>query len=187
MKLVTTQPGLVPEYSIKALELDEAHERVFNERLVAIYSGPREKTAQQVLFSIAEHWATRSFNVPETLAEIYGHATSLFPLLQRFENTPIDDEQAMDAVFEELGQQLSLAKSLAEKLERKTTTPWLEELTSASLRFCSGCNAMGAGSGGFLIGYLKPGVRREEMQAYFEEEYPTTSLYCFKLCSDEIL
>jgi galactokinase/mevalonate kinase-like predicted kinase len=74
--------------------------------------------------------------------------------------------------FEAMGKLLEKVKHLNITLEHSVSNEYLNSLFAALSHYVSGCNIIGAGSGGFILGFLRDGVNRDEVKRNFAETHP---------------
>jgi fucokinase len=167
LKYIETAPGLVPEYRIEEIQLSSDHVRFFNDKLLVVYTG-RTRMAKAILTNVVENWYLRKKQTVQSLAEISHRATEMHAMWQEFARRPPHE---CEQLFDRLGEALQRFRFLNISLEKSVTNPHLEELFATVAPFVSGSQIIGAGSGGFVLGFLRTGVTKAQVNQKLQEKH----------------
>jgi len=97
------------------------------------------------------------------------HAEKMFTIFQEISNEVISEKSVG---YAKLGHLLGLVREANIRLERSFTTDHIDNLFTALEPYVSGSHLIGAGAGGYIIGWLKDGVNKEVVQKQMEFQFP---------------
>ena len=80
------------------------------------------------------------------------------------------------AEFEKLGQIVEEAKKTNIKLEESITNEYINELFDHLSKYVTGSNIIGAGSGGYIVGWLKNDVSKSTVDISLKDKFPNASV-----------
>jgi fucokinase len=166
-KTHTKIPSL--SYSLKCLTLHEKKRAHFNERMLVVFTG-RQRLAKGVLTNVVENHIVSFGNTNDILAELKAVTHRMAELMQRWFSDPNHDE----CLLQQIGEQLSNVRDLNIKLSM-TTSHSMEPLFNRLKQMTYGTCMIGAGSGGYIIGILRPEFTKLETMNFLLSEYPNVS------------
>jgi galactokinase/mevalonate kinase-like predicted kinase len=137
VKMITTEPGLVPDPRIHYVPADVLDPVINRGQTLLYYTGMR-RLAKNILRSIVGNYLDRDRSAMEGLAKLHAYP----PL-------------AMDAMsrkdMRRFGACIDLAWKLNLRLDPDSTTPAVEKILDRFRPYMYGAKLMGAGAGGFLL------------------------------------
>ena len=83
-----------------------------------------------------------------------------------------ENPQNAESQFEKLGLILEEAKKTNIKLEESITNEYINSLFELLQEFVYGSNIIGAGSGGYIVGWLKKDASKEVVTEALKQTYP---------------
>jgi fucokinase len=175
IKYIWTAAGTEPKYNIQLLALSPRHLARFNEKLVMVYTG-KTRIAKTILYNVVDNWFLRRSGIEQTMSSITAKADEMWATLRRFASLSEQECGTDERTFEELGRQLSDVRQLNVQLEKSITNEHLESLYKAIAPFVHGFNIIGAGSGGFIFGWLNRTSTREQVQRVLQHSFPNAEM-----------
>jgi galactokinase/mevalonate kinase-like predicted kinase len=88
----------------------------------------------------------------------------------KYSNT--ENPENAEEQFVRLGEILELAKKTNIQLEESITNEYINSLFELLQEFVTGSNIIGAGSGGYIVGWLKKGISKEVVSEALKQTYP---------------
>eukprot|EP00741_Cyanophora_paradoxa_P008186 tig00000025_g7922.t1 len=169
IKRVDSKPGVRQAYTITHLELSPEHKRRFNEKLLVVYTG-QQRLAKTVLSRVVSNWVLREEGIHAKMERLRSLAEHFFGLLERFASlAPESVDSASDAIFDAMGAALLDIRRGNVALEETWTNENVDALYAVLEPFVSGSYLVGAGSGGFVVGFLRAGATRGAVGAALRE------------------
>lgn len=137
VKMITTEPGLVPNPLVHYVPADVLDPRTNGGTTLLYYTGIR-RLAKNILRTVVGRYLDRDEAVIKTLAEIHA-----FPPLMVEAMSRKDSPRS--------GELIDLAWRLNKKLDPDSTTAEIEAILARIRRRIHGAKLLGAGGGGFLL------------------------------------
>lgn len=128
----------------------------------------------------------RRTGTPETLYKIKDKATEMHDVFRQFAARDLLKESPEED-FTKLGTILESIKRLNIELERTVSNDHLDALFAAISSFVSGSNIIGAGSGGFILGWLKEGCTKQQVAEALKTKFPEAELTEMTICTDFVM
>jgi fucokinase len=137
LKLVTTQPGLVPDPVIRYVPSDALDPQRSGGQTLLYYTGIT-RLAKNILHDVVGRWLDRDREAVETLREIGLLAGDMTEAVARKD-------------LPEFGRLIDVAWQLNNRLDPNSTTEEIEALLDSVRPHLHGAKLLGAGGGGFLF------------------------------------
>lgn len=137
IKVITSQPGLVPDPQIQAVPADVLDPAVNGGQTLLYYTGMR-RLAKNILRSIVGKYLDRNHRTLDTLAKLHAYP----PLAA-------DAMRCKDTA--RFGRMIDLAWRLNKQLDPDSSNPKVEEIFARFEPYMLGAKLLGAGGGGFLL------------------------------------
>jgi fucokinase len=137
VKLITTEPGLVPDPKVRYVPADVLDPARNGGQTLLYYTGIR-RLAKNILRDVVGAYLDRDRASMETLKKIHA-----FP--------PFMAEAMASKDLAQFGSLLGEAWGLKKRIDPESTTEVIEEVLRRTAPFVLGAKLMGAGGGGFLL------------------------------------
>jgi len=155
-KIVTTEPGLVPDAKIRYLPADVLDPKVNNGQTLLYYTGIT-RLAKDILGQVVGRYLDRDRKTLSTLRQIHALAPQVAEALSR------KDIRAF-------GQLVDAAWQLNKQLDPNSTNDEMEALLLRVQPYIFGAKLLGAGGGGFLLMVCKSVEDAEQVRMMLESE-----------------
>ena len=155
-KIVTTEPGLVPDAKIRYLPADVLDPKVNNGQTLLYYTGIT-RLAKDILGQVVGRYLDRDRKTLSTLRQIHALAPQVAEALSR------KDIRAF-------GQLVDAAWQLNKQLDPNSTNDEIEALLLRVQPYIFGAKLLGAGGGGFLLMVCKSAEDAEQVRMMLEAE-----------------
>jgi len=185
LKFIAALASENPEYTMETLNLSQKHIDYFNNKLLVVYTG-KTRMAKPILWNIVDNWQMRRSGTTDALYQIKERAPEMWKLFKDFANRDVDTPETEED-FNKLGQLLDKIKRHNIDLEKSISNEYLESLFAAISGFVSGSQIIGAGSGGFILGWLKKGCTKQQVADYLKAPFPNAELTEMSICTDFIM
>ncbi|MBD3415202.1 MAG: hypothetical protein GF421_12340 [Candidatus Aminicenantes bacterium] len=136
-KIITTQPGLVPDPKIKRVQSDVLNSRTNQRQTLLYYTGLR-RLAKNILRNIVSGYLDRNRKTMNTL-----HRLHMFPPLL------VDAMESKD--MQSFGELINRALYLKKEIDPDSINPEIIKILNKFKPFMIGATILGAGGGGFLL------------------------------------
>lgn len=137
VKMITTEPSLVPDPKIHTVKPDLLNPRINKSQTLLYYTGMR-RLAKNILRNIVGRYLDRDRTTIETLHKLHNYP----PLL-------VDAMEGTD--MERFGELIDGALKLKKKIDPDSSNPELEKILEKFRPYMIGATFLGAGGGGFLL------------------------------------
>lgn len=137
IKMITTEPGLVPDPKIHAVKADVLDPEANKGQTLLYYTGMR-RLAKNILRNIVGHYLDRNHTTMEVLRKLHG-----FPPLM------VDAMAGMD--IRRFGDLIDRALQLKKDIDPDSSNPEMEKILEKFKPHMIGATFLGAGGGGFLL------------------------------------
>ncbi|MFB0554411.1 MAG: hypothetical protein ACETWQ_13990, partial [Phycisphaerae bacterium] len=155
-KIVTTEPGLVPDAQIRYLPADVIDPKVNNGQTLLYYTGIT-RLAKDILGQVVGRYLDRDRKTLSTLGQIHALAPQVAEALSQ------KDIRAF-------GQLVDAAWQLNKQLDPNSSNDEIEALLSRVRPYIFGAKLLGAGGGGFLLMVCKSAKDAEHVRMMLEAE-----------------
>lgn len=155
-KIVTTEPGLVPDARIHFLPPDVIDPKINNSQTLLYYTGIT-RLAKNILGQVVGRYLDRDRKTLFTLKQIHSLAPQVAEAMSR------KDIRAF-------GELVKIAWQLNKQLDPNSTNDEVEKLFSRIQPHIFGAKLLGAGGGGFLLMVCKSADDAEKIRTMFESE-----------------
>ena len=146
-----------------------------------IYTG-KTRIAKSILYNVVDNWFLRKAGIVEIMEEIKDKADEMWQVFKKFATLTSSQCETDEKCFEDLGSLLSDVRRLNLRLEKSITNDYIEELYNFISPYVTGYNVIGAGSGGYIFGYLRKGCDRTQIADLLQKKYPNARMSDIKLC-----
>lgn len=137
VKIITTEPGLVPDPQIHAVKADVLDPQANKGQTLLYYTGMR-RLAKNILRNIVGHYLDRNRATMEVLRKLHA-----FPPLM------VDAMAGMD--IRRFGELIDRALQLKKEIDPDSSNPEMEKILEKFKPHMIGATFLGAGGGGFLL------------------------------------
>ncbi len=137
VKMITTEPGIVPDPRIHFVPPDVLDPRLNHGRTLLYYTGLR-RLAKNILHYVVGHYLDRDRASMETLRKLHG-----FP--------PVMAEAMAAKDIRRFGELIDVAWNLNKQIDPDSTTDVIEGILARIRAHIYGAKLLGAGGGGFLL------------------------------------
>ncbi|MEE8604756.1 MAG: L-fucokinase [Candidatus Aminicenantaceae bacterium] len=137
VKIITTEPGLVPDPKIQAVKSDVLDPRINKDQTLLYYTGMR-RLAKNILRNIVGHYLDRSRKTMEALNKLH-----VFPPFL------VDAMEKTDMLC--FGELIDKALYLKKEIDPGSSNPEMEKILEKFKPYMIGATFLGAGGGGFLL------------------------------------
>jgi fucokinase len=137
VKMITTEPGLVPDPKIRSVKPDVLDPVINNGQTLLYYTGMR-RLAKNILRNIVGHYLDRDRTTMEAL-----HKLHVFP--------PFLADAMERADMLRFGKLIDRALQLKKEIDPGSSNPELEKILEKFNPYMIGATFLGAGGGGFLL------------------------------------
>lgn len=154
----------LPVYSYEVVCLSDAAKALINSRFACIFTGTC-RLAKTVCDSVVTTWQRRDDGVELALTQCANLASEMIAVFSSLGRRS-DDELANgggDVDISRLGELLEKHKIVQQSLWPSIESPTIRAIYDAISHLSHGSFICGAGSGGHVIAFLKPGVDRESI------------------------
>lgn len=158
LKLITTQPGLVPEAVIRYVPADVLDARLNGGCTLLYYTGIT-RLAKNILQTVVGRYLDRDRDAMAALRQLGKHATSMAEAMARRDL----------AAF---GSSVDVAWQLNKQLDPHSTTDEIESLLNRVREHLYGAKLLGAGGGGFLLLVCRSPECAQEVRRVLEADPP---------------
>jgi fucokinase len=137
VKMITTEPGLVPEPLVHYVPADVLDPRTNGGTTLLYYTGIR-RLAKNILRTVVGRYLDRDAEAMETMAELHAFPPRMAEAMSRKDGR-------------RFGEFIDLAWRLNKRIDPESSTPEIEEILARIRRRIYGAKLLGAGGGGFLL------------------------------------
>ncbi|MBN2315263.1 MAG: hypothetical protein JXM79_15135 [Sedimentisphaerales bacterium] len=155
-KIVSAEPGLVPDAKIHYLPADVLDPKVNNGQTLLYYTGIT-RLAKGILGQVVGHYLDRDRKTLSTLRQIHALAPQVADALSR------KDIQAF-------GKLVDVAWKLNKQLDPNSTNEQVETLFTRIQPYVFGAKLLGAGGGGFLLMVCKSPEDAQKIKTILDEK-----------------
>ena len=137
VKVISTEPGLVPDPQIRFVKSDVADPRTNQGQTLLYYTGMR-RLAKNILRNIVGHYLDRNRETMNTLGKLH-----IFPpfLVEAMEREDISG----------FGRLIGTSLRLKKEIDPESSNPGIEKILEKFDPYMMGATFLGAGGGGFLF------------------------------------
>ena len=182
LKCTTTAPRLPHQplrYAVERIALSPGHVEALDAHLIAIFTG-QQRVANQVLSSVTTRWQLRESLVVSTLQGIAETSKQFRDAILRYSLTT--ESASRQTVLAELGDVLNQIRHLNIQLEpNQFIPPDIESMFQFLAPFVYGAHLLGAGAGGYIVGFLRCPDQKQELNLQFLQKFPQASFEQFNL------
>jgi len=136
-KIITSEPGLVPDPRIRSVKPDLLDPVVNNGQTLLYYTGMR-RLAKNILHNIVGHYLDRDRTTMETLHKLHVFPPFLVDVMERTDML-------------RFGQLIARALQLKKEIDPGSSNPEMEKILEKFKPHMIGATFLGAGGGGFLL------------------------------------
>lgn len=147
-----TRDEALPSYAYHVLSFTDDEKVLFNHRIVCVFTGTC-RLAKGVCDSVVATWQRREVGVASALSNSATIAMKMYDALSK-DNV----NQGLEARLAKLGVLLEMHKRVQRELWPSIESPSVTAIYDALRPFCQGTFICGAGSGGHVVGILRPHV-----------------------------
>ena len=158
LKLVTTEPGLVPRATLRHVPADVL-DPALNGGVTLLYYTGITRLAKNILRQVVGRYLDRDRSVVATLAEVRALAPEMA-------------EAIAGRDLAGFGQRIATAWELNKRLDPNSTTPQLEALLQKAAPYVHGAKLLGAGGGGFLLLVARSTQHADDLRSLLERDPP---------------
>jgi len=158
VKMITTEPGLVPDPRIQYVPADILDPRTGAGRVLLYYTGMR-RLAKNILHEVVGSYLDRDRGAMDALRRIHAFPPAMVEALA-----------AKD--LERFGRRLGEAWELKKRIDPDSTTPVIEAILRQAGPMLLGAKLMGAGGGGFLLLACRSAEAARAVRAELEAHPP---------------
>jgi fucokinase len=158
VKVITTEPGLVPDPKISYVTADVLDPGQNGGQTLLYYTGLR-RLAKNILHDVVSAYLDRDRGAMNTLERIHA-----FP--------PVMAEAMAVKDGAEFGRLLGDAWELKKRIDPQSTTAVIEEVLGRAAPWVHGAKLMGAGGGGFLLLVCRSAAAAGELRAELKAHPP---------------
>jgi len=165
IKMITTEPGLVPDPKIRSVKPDVLDPVVNKGQILLYYTGMR-RLAKNILRNIVGHYLDRDRTTMEALRKLH-----VFPPFL------VDAMERVDML--RFGKLIDRALQLKKEIDPGSTNPELEKILERFKPYMIGVTFLGAGGGGFLLVVCKSPEDAAEAQKALKKDPPNSQARFF--------
>lgn len=157
-------------YRVNHIDLHPQKQQLFNDRMFVVFTG-KQRLAKGVLTNVVENHIVSLGNTNETLSKLKQVTHAMFRHMQDW----FSDGEHSESVLQEIGSCLSQVRDLNIELSMSTSHsmgPLFDRMQDVTYGTCM----IGAGSGGYIIAILKPGISKQGLMDHLLEEFHNISL-----------
>jgi galactokinase/mevalonate kinase-like predicted kinase len=160
VKMITTQPGLVPDPKIQQVKPDVLDPKINNHQTLLYYTGMR-RLAKNILKNIVGHYLDRDRTTMEVLRKLHA-----FPplLVETMENKDMTG----------FGHLVNKALLLKKEIDPGSSNPEMEHILERFKPYGIGTTFLGAGGGGFLLVVCKSSEDAAAARNALEKDPPNS-------------
>src|SRR5689334_18275870 len=107
----------------------------------------------------------------ESLYKIKNAPVKMWKIFKDYSSHDPDHADAEED-FKNLGIELNYIKKLNQELEKSIFNEYLDELFAAISSYVTGSQIIGAGSGGFILGWLRKGSTKQQVADALKVPFP---------------
>ncbi len=137
VKMITTEPGLVPDPRIHYVPADVLDPEANNGRSLLYYTGMR-RLAKNILRNVVGHYLDRDRSSMDTQRKLHAYP-------------PLAADAMSRKDVHRFGELIDLAWRLNKRLDPESSNPAVEEILDRFRPYMIGAKLLGAGGGGFLL------------------------------------
>lgn len=137
VKMITTEPGLVPDPRIQPVTPDVLDPAANHGQTLLYYTGMR-RLAKNILQNIVGHYLDRNRTTMDTLRKLH-----VFP--------PLLVDAMTDGDGQRFGELMDMAWRLKKRIDPDSSNPAIEEILGRFKPYMTGATLLGAGGGGFVL------------------------------------
>jgi len=137
VKMITTEPGLVPDPLVYYVPADVLDPRRNGAATLLYYTGIR-RLAKNILRSVVWHYLDRDKATMDTLRRLRAYPPRMVDAMSRKD-------------FRRFGELIDVAWNLNKQIDPDSTTPEIEGILRRIRKHIWGAKLLGAGGGGFLL------------------------------------
>lgn len=160
VKMITTEPGLVPDPDIRPVKPDVLDPRINKGQTLLYYTGMR-RLAKNILKNIVGNYLDRDHVTMEALRKLH-----VFPPLL------VDAMEKTDTL--RFGQLIDQALQLKKEIDPHSSNPEMERILDKFRPYMIGATFLGAGGGGFLLVVCKSPKDAAAARKALEKDPPNT-------------
>jgi len=165
IKMITTEPGLVPDPKIQFVKPDVLDPAVNKGQVLLYYTGMR-RLAKNILRNIVGHYLDRDRTTMEAL-----HKLHVFPPFL------VDAMEKVDIMH--FGKLIDRALQLKKEIDPGSSNPELEKILEKFKPYMIGATFLGAGGGGFLLVVCKSPEDAVDARQALEKDPPNSQAEFF--------
>jgi len=158
VKMITTEPGLVPDPKIQAVKPDVLDPVINKGQTLLYYTGMR-RLAKNILRNIVGHYLDRDRTTMETLRKLHVFPPLLFDAMER-----------KDMLC--FGELIDKALHLKKEIDPGSSNPEMENILEKFKPYMIGATFLGAGGGGFLLVVCKSPENAAAARKALEKDPP---------------
>jgi len=158
VKMITTEPGLVPDPLVHYVPADVLDPRSNGGTTLLYYTGIR-RLAKNILRYVVGRYLDRDEATMETLAELHAFPPRMAEAMSRKD-------------VRKFGELIDLAWRLNKRIDPDSTTPEIEAVLARIRRRVHGAKLLGAGGGGFLLIVCRSETDAAAVRATLEKHPP---------------
>ena len=137
VKMITTEPGLVPDPLVHYVPVDVLEPRRNGSTTLLYYTGIR-RLAKNILRSVVGNYLDRDKKTMETLGRLRAYPPRMVDAMSRKDHR-------------QFGELIDIAWNLNKDIDPDSTTPVIESILRRIRKHIWGAKLLGAGGGGFLL------------------------------------
>lgn len=160
VKMISTEPGLVPDPQIQSIKSDVLDPKVNKGQTLLYYTGMR-RLAKNILRNIVGHYLDRNRTTMNTLRKLH-----VFPplLVEAMERKDIP----------RFGELIDMALHLKKEIDPDSSNPDIDKILEKFKPYMIGATFLGAGGGGFLLVVCKSPENAAEARKTLEKDPPNS-------------
>jgi galactokinase/mevalonate kinase-like predicted kinase len=158
VKMITTEPGLIPDPRIHYVPADVLDPRTNGGQTLLYYTGLR-RLAKNILHDVVGNYLDRDRGAMETLRKIHA-----FP--------PLLVEAMAGKDIRRFGELVEVGWNLKKEIDPDSTTEVIEEILGRARPYLHGASILGAGGGGFLLFVCRSADDARSIRANLEKDPP---------------
>ncbi len=137
VKMITTEPGLVPDPRIHYVPADVLDPAINHRQTLLYYTGMR-RLARNILRNVVGHYLDRDRSSLDTLSRLHAYP-------------PLAADAMSRKDMRSFGELVDLAWKLNKRIDPDSSNPAVEEILARFRPYMIGAKLLGAGGGGFLL------------------------------------
>ncbi len=158
LKLITTQPGIVPDPTLRYVPAEVLDPQLNGGQTLLYYTGVT-RLAKNILQEVVGKWLDRDREAVETLQQIRGLAVEMTEAVARKD-------------LAEFGRLIDVAWRLNKRLDPNSTTAEIEALLETIRPHLFGAKLLGVGGGGFLLMVCRSAADARRIRELLEAQPP---------------